>query len=97
MLKLFTTEHHAVGQFDEPLYIIRDGKLFRTVFHPAGWSEAPEYELREDGQIYRTSHHELGKSEIPDYVIGQDLGIYRSSGHPENGYAGSPDFILLDG
>ena len=41
MLKLFTTAHHAVGQFEEPLYIIRDGKLFRTVFHPAGWSEAP--------------------------------------------------------
>ena len=36
MLKLFTTEHHTMGQFDEPVYLIRDGNFFRTVYHPRG-------------------------------------------------------------
>jgi len=96
MMKLFTTEHHAVGQFDEPAYIIRDGKLFRTVFHPAGWSDAPEYELLEDGKIYRTGHHKLGASAQPDYVIGSDLGVYRSVGHPDSEAPRMPDFVLMD-
>lgn len=96
MYKLFTTKRHGSNQYDEPVYIIRDGKFFRTVFHPAGWSDVPEYELGEDGKIYRTIHHLLGENAEPDYLIESDHGVYRSSGHPENADFGFPDFVLVD-
>ncbi len=97
MLKLFAAGEFPGGTSDEPVYIIRDGKFHRTVYHPEGWTEKPDYELRSDGKIYRTRWHRLGKSENPDYMIGKDMGVYRVSGHPEqDGRSGFLDFILAD-
>jgi hypothetical protein len=38
MLKLFAVSSHPACKPDEPVYVIRDGGFFRTVYHPAGWS-----------------------------------------------------------
>ena len=97
MLKLFATSSHPAWKPDEPLYVIRDGGFFRTVYHPSGWSDVPDYELRADGRVYRTSYHRLGASDLPDYVIGKDRRLYRASGHSQGDSKAPPaDFVLAD-
>jgi hypothetical protein len=97
MLKLFATPNHPAWQRSEPVYVIRDGRFFRTVYHPAGWSDVPDYELRADGSIHRTPHHKLGASDTPDYVIGKDQGLYRAASHPDKDDASAvADFVLRD-
>jgi hypothetical protein len=78
-----------------PVFTILDGKLYRTVHHPLGWSDAPEYEIGTDGKLYRTAHHRLGKGERPDYEFHRDQQLYRTRFHPE-GEEGFPSFILRD-
>ena len=97
MLKLFSVRDHSPWQLHEPVYVLRDGRFYRTVYHPAGWSEKPDYELRSDGRIYRTPYHKLGGSEVADYVIGEDRGLYRADGHPDRDEKPLPaDFVLAD-
>ncbi|MCF8028608.1 MAG: hypothetical protein K9K81_09610 [Desulfobacteraceae bacterium] len=96
MMKLFTAPSHPAWQMTEPVYVIRYGKFFRTVYHPEGWSDLPDYELSIDGKIYRTPHHKLGASNEADYVIGRDQGLYRAAGHPDNDDAAAADFFLKD-
>ncbi|MDD9304449.1 MAG: hypothetical protein HUK40_19725 [Desulfobacter sp.] len=62
---------------DLPVYMLRDGHLYRTAFHPRGWSEHPQYCLERDGKFYRTQFHEKGFSSEPAYRFGKDQMIYR--------------------
>ena len=79
--------------YDAPIYVIYDGGLYRTVNHPLGWTDQPDYEIRSDGRIYRTGHHGLGAGDAPDYEFGNDGCVYRSASHPE-GALTAPTFAL---
>jgi len=74
-LKIFRLANVSSGQEQFPDYVLRDGRLFRTAFHPKGWSEYPDYMFNQDGKIYRTAYHEQGPGVDPDYIIGA-VGIY---------------------
>ncbi len=77
MAKLFTTKNHPRGKSAEPVYTIVDGKLYRTVYHPSGWSQYCDYELRDDGRIYRSEHHPRGASDAPEFEFRGDGKLYR--------------------
>ena len=83
------------GRFegDVPMFVIYDGSLYRTVNHPLGWADLPDYEIRNDGRIYRTGHHRLGAGETPDYEFHEDGCVYRTPSHPE-GSSTLPAFAL---
>lgn len=95
MAKLYTIENHPRGRSAEPMYTIEDGKLYRTVFHPSGWSPQCDYELRKDGRIYRSKHHLLGPSDLPEFEFRSDAKLYRVS---PNGFGGAdlPEYELCD-
>ena len=94
MLKLFklTGEQSTA---DTPVYMLKDGKLYRTVYHQDGWSDRPDYDLGNDGKIYRTENHPHGLGEEPDYEFGKDKRLYRTDNHPE-GASLKPDYELMD-
>ncbi|MBI9090616.1 MAG: hypothetical protein JEZ12_15475 [Desulfobacterium sp.] len=83
----------ATGTF--PIYTMRDGFLFRTVGHPMGWSEHPDYRLGEDGKLYRTKYHLHGMGRLPEYEFGKDGKLYRTENHLE-GRGSEPDFEIVD-
>ncbi len=94
MLKLFKlTDNKRTA--DTPVYVLKDGQLFRTVYHPDGWSDRPDYHLGTDGKIYRTENHPHGLGEMPDYKFGTDRKLYRTISHPD-GINPTPDFELND-
>ena len=78
-----------------PIYVITDGKLYRTVNHSQGWSADPDYEMRIDGRLYRTPHHPQGEGAQPDYEFRQDQLIYRTRHHPD-GSLDQPEFAVYD-
>ena len=80
-------------EVDSPVYVIEDGRLYRTVFHPLGWTDLPDYEMKHDGRIYRTGHHRLGAGDAPDYEFRADGCLHRSGTHPE-GALPSPEYAL---
>ncbi len=90
-LKLFSTS----GQTDFPVYTITDGKLYRTIKHPLGWSEHADYELGKDGKIYRTEHHPSGTDIHPDYEFRGCQKLFRTPNHP-HGPSDLPDYELQD-
>ena len=95
MLKLLTTDHNPLGKIPEPVFIIQDGKVFRTIYHPTGWSSLADYELKNDGKIYRTPHHDRGPGNSPDYEFRGDKKLYRTESHPD-GPQDWPEFELFD-
>lgn len=78
-----------------PVYTLRNGKIYRTVFHSKGWSENPDYEFGNDGKFYRTEYHELGANSLPDYEFHKDQKVYRTENHP-NGIELSPEYEIRD-
>ena len=94
MAKLLTTENHPQGKSSEPVYTIVDGKLYRTVFHPSGWSPHFDYELRHDGYIYRSQHHPQGPSELPEFEFRGDAKLYRFD--TGRGKTDLPEYELID-
>ncbi len=86
MAKLFRITDQPREKAAEPVYTIVDGKLYRTVFHPAGWSRHWDYELRDDGRVYRSKHHPQGASNSPEFEFRGDGRLYRivsGKGFPE--------------
>ena len=94
MLKVFTLTQTDKND-DTPVYILTDGKFFRTAFHPDGWSDQPDYDLGDDGRIYRTKSHPKGFSKLPDYSFGKDRRLYRTADHPD-GKSDAPEFVIQD-
>ncbi len=80
---------------DTPVYILKDGKFFRTAFHPSGWSDMPDYDLGNDGLIYRTVNHPDGFGDLPDYEFGRDKKLYRTHNHPK-GTRETPEYEVRD-
>ncbi len=93
--KIFKTSDNPLTMNDSPVYLLRDGKLYRTTFHPGGWSEHPDYEMKNDGKLYRTEHHSLGSGKGSDYKFGGDKKIYRTRCHPD-GAPDTADFEIRD-
>lgn len=90
MSNVYRTQDSGVA--DAPDYVIYDGKLYRTVHHPAGWSDVADYEIRGDGKIYA-----LGNSveaEAPVYEF-RELMLYRTKAHPD-GPGPLPDYYIFD-
>jgi len=95
MIKVYAISEKDGVDGRVPVYVISDGKLFRTVNHLQGWSEVPDYELRSDGRFYRTRHHCRGKGSLPDYEFRRDQMIYRTENHPD-GRVDQPVFVVYD-
>jgi len=78
-----------------PIYTLRDGYLYRTIGHPMGWSENPDYRLGEDGKLYRTKYHLRGMGELPEYEFGKDGKLYRTENHLQ-GRSIEADYEVMD-
>ncbi|MCP3901533.1 MAG: hypothetical protein GY707_17640 [Desulfobacteraceae bacterium] len=81
--------------YQHPVYTLRNGMIYRTVFHPEGWSENPDYKFANDGKFYRTEYHELGANSLPDYEFHKDQKIYRTENHPK-GKELTPEYEIRD-
>lgn len=79
----------------EAVYVVYDGKLFRTVAHPEGWAEQAEYELGRDGKIYRCADGSVGLQDAPVYEFRGDGRLYRAAGHPQ-GAVDQAEYELQD-
>jgi hypothetical protein len=95
MIKVYAISDGEGIDGQTPVYVITDGKLFRTVNHLLGWSEVPDYEMRSDGRLYRTEYHRQGKGSLPDYEFRKDQMIYRTNYHPD-GRMDQPVFVVYD-
>ena len=95
MIKIVSASRLPMTETPEPVFVLQDGKLYRTIYHPAGWSDRADYELKPDGMIYRTHHHQMGSSNLPDYKIGTDKKLYRTRHHPKGG-SNDAEFELSD-
>jgi len=95
MVQLYAVGADQAQNGMEPIYVIADGKLYRTVNHNQGWSADPDYEMHADGCLYRTRHHPRGTSGKPDYEFRQDRLIYRTRHHPD-GDLDQPVFAVYD-
>ena len=94
MLKVFKLTDSQKAD-ETPVYVMKDGKLFRTAFHPDGWSDLPDYNLGNDGRVYRTENHPDGSHDLPDYEFRHDMKLYRTSSHP-GGKLKTPEFKIND-
>ena len=95
MIKVYAINDGEGTDGQTPVYVITDGKLFRTVNHLQGWSEAPDYQMRSDGCLHRTKYHRQGKGSLPDYEFRNDQMIYRTKHHPA-GRMDQPVFVVYD-
>lgn len=90
--KLFRTTSQPMGISNEPVYLVQDGLLRRTIHHPHGWSEYADYVIQTDGKLYRTEHHPDGAGMVADYEFRGDGKVYRAEGHPR----GTSDFPVYE-
>jgi hypothetical protein len=82
------------GDVEGPDYVIRDGRFYRTVLHPAGWSDVADYELRSDGKIYPLDEGESVPTQAPVYEF-KEIMLYRTDAHP-GGPRTQPDYYIFD-
>lgn len=94
-LKIFRVSTPTSLNNREPIYLVREGKFFRTVFHALGYSDQPDYDLGNDGRVYRTENHPQGFGRLPDYEFGRDMKLYRTPNHPD-GEKTTPEFEMAD-
>jgi hypothetical protein len=92
MSKVYRTQDAGVA--DAPDYVIRDGRLYRTVNHPAGWSDAADYEIRSDGKIYALGEIGCAGAQAPVYEF-REIMLYRTASHPD-GPGERPDYYIFD-
>lgn len=93
--KIYSLSPQMIKNADMPVYTLTDGCLYRTAFHPLGWSELPDYVLEKDGKIYCTDHHPAGCGRMAAYEFRGDRKLYRLTTHPQ-GKEDTPDFELRD-
>ncbi|WP_394700175.1 hypothetical protein [uncultured Desulfosarcina sp.] len=77
---------------DAPDYVIRDGRFYRTVHHPAGWSDTADYEIRGDGKVYALKTGAGGQSPVYEF---REIMLYRTRAHP-NGAGEQPEYYIYD-
>ena len=82
------------GKTEVPQYVIRDGRFYRTVHHPLGWSDVADYEIRSDGNVYPVAA-EGETSDQPAVYEFRQIMLYRTAAHPK-GAAYRPDYYIFD-
>ena len=92
MSKVYRTQE--AGNTDAPHYVIRDGRFYRTIDHPAGWSEAAEYEIRSDGKVYLSGEGDDPAGRAPVYEF-REIMLYRTAAHPAGAQA-QPEYYIMD-
>ena len=92
MSKVYRTQES--GEADAPVYVIRDGRFYRTINHPAGWSDAAEYEIRSDGKVYRVEEEGNISGQTAVYEF-REIMLYRTPAHPK-GACERPDYYIYD-
>ncbi len=92
MSKVYRTQ--VSGGPDAPDYVIHDGRFYRTVHHPDGWSDAADYEIRSDGKIYALPGSGDAIPEGPVYEF-REVMLYRTKDHPQ-GPGTHPDYYIFD-
>ena len=92
MSKVYRTQ--GSGVTDAPDYVIRDGRFYRTVNHPAGWSDRADYEIRSDGNVYLLEKNGDGGGQAPVYEF-REMMLYRTAGHPD-GAGDRADYYIFD-
>ena len=91
MSKVYRTQE--AGAADAPHYVIRDGRFYRTINHPAGWSDAAEYEIRSDGKVYLAGEEEpTGQPAVYEF---KEIMLYRTAAHPD-GAKTQPEYYIMD-
>jgi hypothetical protein len=93
MSKVYRTQDSGRGP-DAPDYVIRDGRFYRTVHHPDGWSDTADYEIRSDGKIYMLEGDENAFPQSPVYEF-REIMLYRTRAHPD-GPGTHPDYYIFD-
>lgn len=92
MLKVYRAKDS--GEPEAPDYVIRDGRFYRTVHHPAGWSEAADYEICNDGKVYALSINGGVDVSAPVFEF-REIMLYRTGNHPD-GVGLRPDYYIFD-
>ena len=92
MSKVYRTQDAGVA--DAPDYVITDGRFYRTVNHPSGWSDMADYEIRRDGKIYALGDADRDSRQAPVYEF-REIMLYRTEAHPD-GPGTYPDYYLSD-
>ena len=92
MSKVYRTQNS--GEPDAPDYVILDGKFYRTVHHPDGWSDTADYEIRSDGKIYALGGDGDANAQAPVYEF-REIMLYRTKAHPD-GPGKGPDYYIFD-
>jgi len=82
------------GEADAPHFVIRDGRFFRTINHPAGWSDVAEYEIRSDGKVYLLGEDGARTGQTAVYEF-REILLYRTDAHPD-GAKTQPDYYIMD-
>ena len=95
VLKINRVNATETGAGSFPVYTMRDGSMCRTIAHPMGWSDLPDYRLGDDGKFYRTEHHTEGESLGPEYEFGPGGKIYPVQIHGQ-GPNREPEFEVTD-
>jgi len=83
----------AMGS-DAPDYVILDGRFYRTVNHPDGWSDTADYEIRSDGKIYALEGNGDANAQAAVYEF-REVMLYRTEAHPD-GPGKRPDYYIFD-
>jgi len=92
MSKVYRTQE--TGNADAPHYVIRDGRFYRTINHPAGWSDAADYEIRNDGKVYLLEKDEDNTGQAAVYEF-REIMLYRTAAHPDGAKA-QPEYYIMD-
>ena len=82
------------GRTDVPDYVIHDGRFYRTVHHPSGWSDTADYEIRGDGKIYAVGTGTDTGGQVPVYEF-REIMLSRTRAHPK-GAGERPDYDIYD-
>jgi len=92
MSKVYRTQ--GPGSSDAPDYVIRDGRFYRTVHHPSGWSDTADYEIRGDGKVYalETGVDPGGQPAVYEF---REIMLYRTNAHPK-GAGERPEYYIND-
>ena len=92
MSKVYRTQES--GEAVAPDYVIRDGRFYRTINHPAGWSDAADYEIRGDGKVYPLGKDQDRNAQTAVYEF-REIMLYRTDAHPD-GSETQPDYYIMD-
>jgi len=92
MSKVYRTQE--AGKADAPHYVIRDGRFYRTINHPAGWSDAAEYEIRSNGKVYLAGEEGSKNDQTAVYEF-REIMLYRTDAHPD-GVKAQPEYYIMD-